>query len=217
MSVYVYVEGDTEVLALPTILDVLVGQRSVRKPIPLYGAKVLPRIGKTAAAILSRNPQAHVFACPDLAPNRAFNGTRWAYSHYAGLQGVLNREVNAELAKRCSPRRAEDALSRFHPHPFRHDFEVVLLACPEPLKRRLGTTSDITKHYRSNPEDQDFHEYPKKIVDRLFQRFQKRRYRPTDDCPRILEYASAGDVQGIEERCPRFRQFLAALRRAIAT
>lgn len=217
MSVYVYVEGDTEVLALPKILDVLIGSRSVRKPIPLYGAKFLPKIGKTVAAILAASPQAHVFACPDLAPNRALDGTPWAYRDYEGLQGVLNREAATELAKRCRPQRADEALSRFHPHPFRHDFEVVLLACPGPLKRRLGTTSDITKHYHSNPEDQDFDEYPKRIVDRLFQRFRKRRYRPTDDCPRVLEYASDLDVKGIEERCPRFRQLLAALRTAATT
>jgi len=212
MSVYIFVEGETEVLALPRLLGSLVGQGTFKTPIPLYGAKFLRKIGKTAAAILGREQDAHVFACPDVAPKQAFESTRWSYQDYAGLQDVLRREVNGELRARVSAKKADRALDRFHAHPFCHDFEVILLACPGPLKKRLGTTSDITKHYRSKPEDQNFDDYPKKVVHRLFRKFAKRKYRAPDDFPRVLEYATAEDVKGMEALCPRLRGFLRDLR-----
>ena len=102
-------------------------------------------------------------------------------------------------------------VGNLHAHPFRHDFEVVLLACPGLLKRYLKTEADVTKHYRKQPEDQNFEQYPKKVVRRLFAQFARRRYNPVDDCPRILEYATAEDVRRITESCPRFGELVAAL------
>jgi hypothetical protein len=211
MTITIFVEGDTEVLALPRLLRTCLGPHPLRPPIPLYGAQFLPRIGKAAAAILMVRAEAHVFACPDLAPRDAFTG-RWRYQDYEDLQEVLRREVRGALSARLRAKAVDAAMKRFHPHPFRHDFEVVLLACPDALKRRLGTRADVAKQYHRRPEEQNFEEYPKRVVRRLFRKFAKRRYHPTDDCPRILEYASPEAVKGIERACPRFGEFVAALR-----
>ena len=125
---------------------------------------------------------------------------------------MLRREARSKLDARLSARRAVAAMRRFHPHPFCHDFEALLLALPDELKRYLETRADITKHYNSRrPEDQDFDRYPKKVVAFLFGKFLGRRYDP-NDCRRIVEYAGPDGVQKIESCCPRFAELVGALR-----
>jgi len=216
MTIHIYVEGPSDRVGLLKLLHAL-GVTSQRiRVYPLEGTKFLPRIGRRAAAVLCEEVGAHVFACPDLAPKASYENPRWAYSDYQGLQDVLEREVRRELKGRVGARRLSEAMLRFHPHPFRHDFEVILLACPELLKRRLRTDTDITKHYNKSPEDQNFDDYPKKVVRRLFSKFATRGYNPVDDCAAVLEYLTPEHVESIERTCPRLGKFLAAIRQVFA-
>ena len=216
MRIRIYVEGESERVGLPKLLALVNPSRLPVAVLPLKGSRFLSEIGFRAAEILCAESGSHVFACPDLAPNDAYRSTRWAYTDYESLQEVLRREVARELRSRLAPAKAKSAAARFHPHPFRHDFEVVLLACPDLLKRRLRTDSDITKHYRKKPEDQNFDEYPKKVVRRLFTQFLRSRYIPVADCARILEYLTPEHVESIERTCPRLEEFLAAIRQVFA-
>lgn len=216
MRIRIYVEGETERAGLPKLLGLVNPSRVAVAVHPLKGGKFLPQIGFRAAEILCAEADAHVFACPDLAPNDDYRGTRWAYADCESLREVLRREVARELRSRLVPAKARSAAARFHPHPFRHDFEVLLLACPDLLKRRLRTDTDITKHYNRKPEDQNFEEYPKKVVRRLFSQFLRTRYSPVADCAAILEYLTPERVESIERTCPRLREFLAAIRELLA-
>lgn len=212
MTAYIYVEGETEVLAMPQLLAGLYATHRIRKPLPL-GGSFLKTIGATGAEILLRAVDAHVFACPDLAPNQSYQRTRWEYGSYEELQAVLRQEVQRELADRAGRGAGAAAIARFHPHPFCHDFEVLLLACPDRLRRHLGTNADITKRYRKNPEEQDFDRYPSKVVDELFHHFKRTRYRKPYDAQRVLAGATEDDLRAICARCPRFSEFVAALQR----
>ena len=214
MSIYVYVEGDTEVLSLPSLLSGCYASRRLKKPIAL-GARFLMEIGRTAAEVLLRDARAHVFACPDLAPNRSFLGHRWTYSTYEELCELLRREVLKQLGTRTNPDTAAKAVQRLHPHPFRHDFEVVVLACPDRLRRYLGGDADVTRWYTAKPEDQNFDEYPSRVLAKLFSKFRRTRYRKTQDAPRILAGVTEQELSAICRMCPRFGDFVAALRRVL--
>ena len=216
MRIRIYVEGPTEQVGLPRLLAHLKLPKRRIDVLPLKGSRFLKEIGRRAAVILTREHDSHVFACPDLAPRDSYEGTQWAYTDYESLQDVLQREVREALKERLGARKLVGAMRRFHAHPFRHDFEVVLLACPELLKRRLGTEADISKHYSRKPEDQDFEQYPKKVVQRLFRKFAKRRYRPTYDCPRVLDYMTAEHVNRIRRACPRFGELATALEQLLS-
>ena len=214
MIIYLYVEGETEVQALPKVLAGLYATRQIKKPISL-GGSLFKRIGRTAAEILARRADAHAFACPDLAPKKPYLGTPREYHSYEQLQAVLRREVKNALEALASPRAAADLITRFHAHPFRHDFEVVLLALPERLGPYLRTQTDLTERYRKSPEDQDFDDYPSRVVNRLFNEFAHTRYRKADDARRVLDGATEEDLDLVCTRCPRFAEFVAALRQLL--
>jgi len=91
-----------------------------------------------------------------------------------------------------------------------------VFACPDLLKRRLRTDTDITKHCNKSPEDQNFDEYPKKVARRLFSKFLRTRYSPVADCACILEYLTPEHVESIERTCPRVGEFLATIRHVFA-
>ncbi len=215
MSIYIYVEGVAEVQALPRILADIYASRRVRAPVPLSGA-FLSRIGAAVAKLLVREGDAHAFACPDLAPNKAYLGTKWEYRDCEGLQDFLRREVRGQLSARLGVRRAVAALRRFHPHPFRHDFEAIVLACPERLKAYLRTTADIAKRYSRNPEDQDFEQYPSKVVDALFNQFRHTRYKKGHDPERLFDGFTRAELDALCMRCPRFAAFVSDLRAAVS-
>lgn len=211
MRVYIFVEGETERRALPKLLSVLGVAARVRGPIVLRGSRFFTDIGPRAAAVLSQELDAHVFACPDLAPREH---VPWHYADYRGLQQALRSQLRECMAKRAAKRALDSALRRFHPHPFKHDFEVVLLALPTLLREHLGTRVDVTKHFNhERPEDQDFQRYPKRVVQFLFNKFGGRRYNEVDDCLRILERAQAEDAKRLENVCPCIAELASALRR----
>jgi len=216
MRIRIYVEGPSERAALPKLLAPIRPIGARLDIYPLKGSRFLSEIGFRAGAVLRQEKDAHVFACPDLAPKESYQDTRWAYRDYDDLAALLEREVRTHLRQTLGSGSAGRALQRFHPHPFRHDFEVVLLACPDLLKRYLGTRVDITRHYRKLPEDQNFADYPKRVIRKLFAKFTRRRYDPVSDCPRILDGVTAEHLRRIEELCPRMREFLAVIRQLAA-
>jgi hypothetical protein len=208
MKVRIFVEGPSEKEALPFVLAHVVGGRQPITLLPLRGSRFLKDIGRTAAAILEAEEDAHVFACPDLAPKHS---TRAAYDDHRGLQQVLTSQVRK--AVHLSAKRLRRAIARFHPHPFRHDFEVLMLALPERLQVYLKTQDDVTKRYNAHrPEDQDFRRYPKRMVKELFKKHLKRDYDPVTDGRRFFESVTPSDVKKIVSRCPKFKALVRDLR-----
>jgi len=209
---HVFVEGQTERVALPTILAAFGLGGRTQPPLMLRGSKFFTQIGRRAAAILSVERDDHVFACPDLAPREH---VPWPYEDYDGLQEALRQQVRREFRSRYGRKAPVRAMERFHPCPFRHDFEVILLAMPAALASCLRTNQTVEQHYNSrNPEDQDFDRYPKRVVRLLFEKFAKRRYDEVTDYPRVLDRATQDEVRGTADVCPRFAQFIEALRQA---
>jgi len=212
--VHLFVEGSTERLVLPRLLRELGISVGVGPPLVVRGSKFFAQIGRRVAAILSKAMDDHVFACPDLAPKQH---VPWRYSDSPGLCEAMQGEVRRHLATRLAPRATRSAMVRFHPHPFRHDFEVLLLAMPGPLGTYLRAESDITRHFNARqPEEQDFDRYPKRIVEFLFRKFLGRRYNDVEDYRAILERASAEDFRRTEALCPCFAAFVRDLRNTIA-
>jgi hypothetical protein len=89
--------------------------------------------------------------------------------------------------------------------------EVLLLSALEHLLRRLRTKDSLKGRWRNPVEEQNDDKPPKRIVEELFKRYQKRGYDGPVDAPWIVERASLGDILNA---CPqRFVPFVADLRR----
>src|SRR5262249_20053200 len=99
----------------------------------------------------------------------------------------------------------------FRVHCLKHDLEVLLLACPERLRERLGTRDALQGRWRKPVEEQNDQQPPKRIVEGLFNRYRKRRYADTVDAPWILSRASLEEVVALCAQ--RFRPFVDELRR----
>ena len=95
-----------------------------------------------------------------------------------------------------------------------HDKTALMLACPDQLRRCLGTVDALEERWRRPVEEQNDEHPPKSIVKRLFRRYRpKRGYVDTKDAPWILERA---DLSAVEEACPQcFAPFVADLRRVL--
>jgi len=96
----------------------------------------------------------------------------------------------------------------------KHDLEALLLAAPDQLRQRLGTTDKLTKAWCKPVEDQNDDQPPKRVVDALFKKYRKKRgYIGTMDALWILERAKLASV---EQACSqRFRPFVEDLRQAV--
>jgi hypothetical protein len=99
---------------------------------------------------------------------------------------------------------------RFKVFCFKHDLEVLILACEEQLKARLGV-DELEVIWTKPVEDQNDIRYPKRVVGELFERY-KSRYEPAVDAPLIL---GAADLERVIEACPQcfapFVEFLVRL------
>lgn len=213
MKILVYVEGPSDRAGLEALLRPLSEEQGV-------GLKFLPQHGKTAllegvpskaADHLADHPDDWVFALPDLYPMRAYEGTANAHGSRRDLDRLLRRRFE-ERADRI--RLAAELRRRFLVHCLKHDLETLLLACPDQLRRRLGTDHALEKGWRRPVEEQNDEHPPKSVVERLFQRYRpKPGYVDTIDAPWILERA---DLPAIEKACPQsFAPFVADLRRVL--
>ena len=215
MKVLVYVEGPSDRDALRGLLRLLLVEGQRRRVgiqfIPLGDkAKILNTSAGKAARHLAEHPDDWVFALPDLYPMSQYSGTPNEHRSFAELERLLTERFAQEARRhRVTPQ----AQAHFRVHCLKHDLEVLLLACPEQLRQRLGTDHALG-HWRSPVEDQNDQQPPKRVVEALFKKYRpKPGYVETLDAPWILERAS---LDAILTRCPqRLAPFVAELRHVI--
>lgn len=216
MKILVYVEGPSDRAGLEALLRPLVAAGREQGA----GLRFLPQHGKTAlldgvpsraAEHLAANPDDWVIALPDLYPMRDYNGTANAHGSRRDLDRLLRHRFE-ERADRI--RLAAEPRRHFLVHCLKHDLETLLLACPDELRRRLGTDHALEKGWRQPVEEQNDEQPPKKTVERLFRRYRpKPGYVDIADAPWILERA---DLSAVERACPQcFAPFVADLRRVL--
>lgn len=195
MKVLVYVEGPGDRASLEGLFRSILDQgRKSRVSINFIprGGKdwILQQLGRTAASHLKSSPEDYVFALPDLYPMAKYERTPEAHHSFEQLEALLWGRFHKEAERFGLP---EAVRSHYRIHCLKHDLEVLLLGSPEVLRQRLKTNENIEK-WRKPPEDQNDHEPPKRVVERLFMKYQKRRYGETTDAPWVLERASAKDL-----------------------
>lgn len=212
MKVLVYVEGPSDRDALQKLLrDILDDARRNRielRFLALEGkAKILATAWRKAADELAADPTTWHFALPDLYPMRHYDGTEDEHRSFGALTALLHRRFQ----KRCDEMRVPlDRRHRFRVHCLKHDLEALLLAAPDSLRRRLGTTDALHSHWRRPVEDQNDDKPPKRIVEDLFMKYRKRKYVDTTDAPWILERA---ELAAVERACSqRLKPFVKELR-----
>jgi len=209
LKVYVYVEGPSDQLALQRLLSSVVKDGKSHGVgihfFPLNGkAELLKKCGMKAAGAIKEDPNSWVFALPDLHPLE----TRGQFQHrsFPELEEKLQKdfEIHADKIKLDKKVR-----SHFRVHCLKHDLEALLLAVPEILQQRLGMKSELKESWTLPVENQNGDKPPKRIVEELFVKHKKERYRETLDAPWILEKASLATVLG---RCKeRFAPFVEQL------
>jgi hypothetical protein len=159
---------------------------------------VLDKVPRKAADHLADKPEDLVIALPDLYPMSRYAGTHNAHSSFGELESLLRRrfEDRATVLKL-----SEDARRRFRVHCLKHDLEALLLAAPDELRARLGTSDSLEGSWRRPVEDQDDERPPKRVVEELFKKYRKKPgYVDTSDAPWILGRV---DLASIEKACPQ--------------
>jgi hypothetical protein len=216
VKIVVYVEGPSDVAALMAVLrDVLAEAHTKRAGISFLkmGGKtaLLDQVPRAAADHLAQHPRDWVFALPDLYPMSSYRGTPNEHASFEDLEKLLRGRFEARAA---GAHVSDDARRRFRVHCLKHDLEALLLAAPDSLRRRLGTTDSLRDAWRKPVEDQDDERPPKRVVEELFKKYRRKPgYVDTSDAPWILERATPKEVV---DACPqRFAPFVADLRAAV--
>ena len=221
MKLLVYVEGPADRVALEVLLKPIIeraqanriGLRFVPANITGVGKDWLLRhVGEKAAGHLSENPEDWVFALPDLYPMAHYSGTAEAHESFDQLKNLLERRFKVRADRLGVP---HSVRNRFQVHCLKHDLEVLLLAAPDSLRKRLRTSDSLKGRWRNPVENQNDNKPPKRIVEELFWRYQKRNYDGPTDAPWILERAALDDVLAACPQC--FAPFVEELRRAISS
>lgn len=215
MKVLVYVEGPSDRDALRALLRSVLADGQRRRIgvqfLPLGDkAKILDTSAGKAARHLAEHPEDWVVALPDLYPMAQYDGTPNEHKSFADLERLLTERFAREARRH---RVAAEAQAHFRVHCLKHDLEVLLLACPDQLRQRLGTDHALGQ-WRSPVEDQNDQQPPKRIVEALFKKYRPKGYVETVDAAWILERAS---LEAVVARCPqRIAPFVAELQRIVA-
>ena len=207
----VFVEGPSdraglEILLRPVIAEANERGRSIRF-LPKGGkSRLLSEVPGLAVDHLADNPADLVVALPDLYPTRGYEN-ELAHQDYQGLRTVLNRRFHERADRR---RISERARARFRVHCLQHDLEALLLASVDQLRARLKTKVRLEEGWALPVELQDGERPPKRIVEHLFLKYRRTRYRDNVDVPTILAEAS---LEVVVDRCKlRFHPFVTDLR-----
>ncbi len=210
MKVWVFVEGKSDVQALSTLWSGWKQQLRKEgwgiKPIPLENKpKYFRKIGSRATEKLAHDPRDLVVGLPDLYPNRKYANTEYKHENLEELRDVQTRLVKQNLQKQGGRRADVDShIARFYASALKHDMEVLLLASTSQLQSRLNL-SNKPRGWRQPPEEQNQKKPPKRIVEELFSKHLKRRYREIRDSHAILRNADMGEVTA---QCPTFRSMI---------
>ncbi|MCK4658411.1 MAG: DUF4276 family protein [Phycisphaerae bacterium] len=218
MKVWVYVEGESDRLALDALWGTWNQQLRQAKHhihvIPLENkSKFFKSIGPRAAEKICNNSNDLVVGLPDLYPNREFETTKYKHDNLEQLQ-----ECQRRLAKRAlrddfgvSKPKLDLLLDRFFPTALKHDLEMLLLASREQLTTVLGAKENLGE-WTEPVEDQNQQNPPKHVVEKLFREKAKEAYRDTNHAPAVLRKVS--DIRTVlytrNDRlsCPVFKEML---------
>ena len=206
MKVWIFVEGESDVHALPSLW------RDWKQKLGTKGwglrfillknkSKYFSDIGHLATEKLVYDTRDLVVGLPDLYPNRDYANTANKHANLRELQAVQRRLVKRNLQQKVRPADVDSYIARFYPSALKHDLEVLLLAATSQLQSRLKMRNRPSG-WRRPPEDQNQDKPPKKIIEELFQKNLKRSYRAITDSTAILRNA---DLQEVAEQCPAFR------------
>ena len=198
-KVVVYVEGPSDKSAMDILMAGIMKQaenKGTKIELSFLKGKgpLMNKGPKRAANDLIKKPNYHVVIMPDLYP--ANEGGE--HETVEEMKELLKGKFNGILKER-RVKDPESISSRFHVHCFKHDLEALLLASEEELLDYLGTKETKIK-WNEDVEEQDFTDYPKKIVKQLFEE-SGRNYRPTVDVPEIL--SKVNDLEKLMKRCPQ--------------
>ncbi|MBN1696553.1 MAG: DUF4276 family protein [Spirochaetales bacterium] len=195
-EIFVYVEGPSDKLGLEAILYNHIQLASQKNNyiyfIALNGKDALLNKGPIKAInILKNKKNSHVFIVPDLYPqNKPF-----PHASYEELKNEVEKRFLYEIKRKNSD---AGLIHRFHVHCFKYELEVLLLASPEILLKRLGKEK-IRQTWKIPVENQNFNKPPKKVIEFLFSE-NKKRYKDTADIPWVLERSQ---LKLLMERCPQ--------------
>ena len=203
MKVWIFVEGESDVHALPSLWGDWQQKLGAKgwglRFIDLDGkSKYFKNIGHLATEKLVHDTCDLVVGLPDLYPNR---GYAYKHANLKELQAVQRRLVKQNLEKKFGPTDVDSYIARFYPSALKHDLEVLLLAATSQLQSRLKMRNR-PRGWQHPPEDQNQNKPPKKVIEGLFQKYLKRPYRPITDSVAILRNA---DLQEVARQCPAFR------------
>ncbi|WP_333641587.1 DUF4276 family protein [Mesotoga prima] len=201
----VYVEGESDRLALTTLLKPLIDKKN-SEGIAIEFASVgqsgnmsnnkkalLVKYPRKAYQIIRNNRESAVVLLPDLYPYNV--GV--PHVNYSQLRDGIMYSFAAMLSEHENELR-----SRFKVFCFKHDLEVLLLAAIDQLQEYLGM--NIRRTWSEEVEDQDDNSPPKKIIESLFRKAKKRYGVAT--AAEILRKASLEDIRA---KCPQsFAPFL---------
>ncbi len=217
MKVWIYVEGESDKLALETLWTNWRQQLRTAghgiKIIPLNGkSKFFRKIGSRAGEKLYANEEDLVVGLPDLYPNQPYVGTKFNHTDMIQLKSVQKEQVSNALQNifGVNSSKAQRLLGRFLPSALKHDLEMLLLAAQEELRSYLGTDARLG-NWRNPVEDQNQNQPPKRIVEQLFRTKSKagRAYRDTKDASAVLRNVT--DIKTIiynsnrQVNCPVFK------------
>lgn len=195
----VYVEGESDRLALKTLLKPLVDKKGA-EGISIEFASVgqsgnmsnnkkalLVKYPKKAYQIIRNNRESAVVLLPDL------------YPYNVGFPHVNHSQLRDGVAKSFAALLSgheNELRSRFEVFCFKHDLEVLLLAAFEQLQQYLGIS--IGRTWKREVEEQDDNNPPRKIIQSLFHKAKKRYGVAT--AAEILRKASLEDIRA---KCPQ--------------
>ena len=220
MKVWVYVEGESDRLALRELWTSWRTRLGTAgwgiHLVPLANkAQYLRKVGPRAAEKLVADPSDIVVGLPDLYPHLPDASGPYKHDSLDDLRGLQTNLVEDALIQTQGISRAETqtCLDRFLATALKHDLEMLLLAAKDRLRAVLGTRDRLGK-WRSPPEDQDQMNPPKKIVQGLFRTKSARHssYKDTVHAPAVLR--KVADLREVlftdhgAENCPVFREML---------
>ncbi|GFK93328.1 hypothetical protein NNJEOMEG_01160 [Fundidesulfovibrio magnetotacticus] len=203
----VYLEGPSDKAAMEALFKPLIATKYAEGASITFHASreghgkknVVLHVPRKAAEFVLNNPHAVVAAVPDLYPPNQGFPHRTAGELQEGMVALFKRHCD-----RMRPKQWNEYRDRFRVFCFKHDFEALLLACPDALRAHLGLER-LDTAWTLPVEDQNHGHPPKRIVEELFEKCG-RRYQGVADAPMILH---GQNPRTLAEACPQcFKPFV---------